>query len=104
MEIFELSKDFPAEEKYSLTSQIRKASRSVPANITEAYRKRRYVKSFVAKLSDAETESAETQTWLNFAGDCGYIPLKECTRLNEEYDKVLGMLVNMIHNPESWTL
>lgn len=73
MEIFHLSKRFPAEEKYSLTDQIRRSSRSVNANITEAWRKRRYEKSFVNKLNDADGEAAETQNWLDFAFACEYI-------------------------------
>jgi four helix bundle protein len=73
MEIFELTKSFPKEERFSLTSQILNSSRSVPANIAEAFRKRRYEKAFVAKLSDSEGEAAETQTWLDFSRDCKYI-------------------------------
>ncbi len=73
MEVFELSKKFPKEERYSLTDQIRRSSRSVSGNIAEAWRKRRYPKSFVAKLSDSDGESAETQVWLDYALDCKYI-------------------------------
>ena len=73
MRIFELSKEFPVEERYSLTDQMRRSSRSVCGNIAEAFRKRKYPKSFVSKLSDAEGEAAETQTWLEFAFQCGYI-------------------------------
>ena len=73
MDIFELTKNFPKKEKYSLTDQIRRSSRSVVANIAEAFRKRRYPKSFIAKLSDAEGEAAETQTWLDSAYSCNYI-------------------------------
>src|SRR3972149_129000 len=73
MRIFELSKTWPEEERYSLTDQIRRSSRSVCGNISEAWRKRRFVKHFVSKLSDADTEVAETQVWLDFALDCGYI-------------------------------
>ena len=72
MEIFEISKTFPLDEKYSLTDQIRRCSRSVQANIAEAFRKRRYEKAFIAKLSDAEGEAAETQTWIDFALSCNY--------------------------------
>lgn len=73
MRVFFLSKEFPTEEKYSLTSQCRRSSRSVAANITEAWRKRKYPSAFVAKLSDAEAEAAETQTWIQFAVECGYL-------------------------------
>jgi S23 ribosomal protein. len=73
MKIFELSKNFPKEEKFSLTDQIRRASRSVATNIAEAFRKRRYPKAFVAKLSDSEAEAAETQVWLKFSYECSYI-------------------------------
>lgn len=73
MEIFNLSKSFPKEEKYSLTDQIRRSSRSVSGNIAEAFRKRRYPKSFVVKLSDAEGEAAETQVWVDYALECKYL-------------------------------
>src|SRR5215469_10375217 len=73
MTIFHLSKSFPKEETYSLTDQIRRSSRSVCANLAEAWRKRRYEAAFTCKLSDAETEAAETQTWLEFAVKCGYM-------------------------------
>jgi len=102
MRIFELSKSFPKEETYSLTDQIRKSSRSVCANIAEAFRKRRYPKAFVAKLSDSEGESAETQTWLDFAFSCEYISETDCVELNEIYDKIIGKLVNMSLNPKDW--
>jgi four helix bundle protein len=103
MEIFELSKSFPVEEKYSLTDQIRRSSRSVPANISEAFRKRRYPKAFVAKLSDAEGEAAETQVWLDFALKCKYISQEKHEDLNARYDNAIGMLVNMIISPENWS-
>jgi four helix bundle protein len=73
MEIFELSKLFPKEEKYSLTDQIRRSSRSVAANIAEGFRKRQYPKMFVSKLADADGEATETQVWLDFARDCQYL-------------------------------
>lgn len=104
MDIFEMSKKFPKEERFALTSQIRNSSRSVPANIAEAFRKRRYEKAFIAKLSDSEAESAETQTWLDFSRDCRYISSEVCDRFNQQYDHVIGMLVNMIHSPEKWLL
>ncbi|WP_417427743.1 four helix bundle protein [Halpernia sp.] len=103
MEIFHLSKKFPAEEKYSLTDQIRRSSRSVNANITEAWRKRRYEKSFINKLNDADGEAAETQNWLDFALACGYLDEKVYLDLYKKYDEVLGMLVSMTINSEKWT-
>ncbi|WP_027371223.1 four helix bundle protein [Desulfovermiculus halophilus] len=102
MEIFELSKSFPKEEKYSLTDQIRRASRSVCANIAEAFRKRRYPKAFVSKLSDAEGEAAETQVWLEYSFACEYISEATYIRLFQEYDRILGKIVNMALKPESW--
>lgn len=102
MEIFELSKRFPSEEKYSLTDQIRRSSRSVAANISEAYRKRQYPNAFVAKLSDSDAECAETQTWLDFARDCGYISAEICDRLNKDYEEVGRMIGGMISNPEKF--
>lgn len=102
MEIFEISKSFPKEERYSLTDQIRRASRSVPANIAEAWRKRIYPKSFVAKIIDSEAEASETQVWLQFSKDSKYIDIETYNRLDKEYDKVLGKLVNMRNQPEKW--
>jgi four helix bundle protein len=104
MEIYILSKSFPGEERYSLTDQIRRSSRSVAANLAEAFRKRRYEKAFVAKLSDSEGEAAETQTWLDFSRDCGYLTPDLCNRMNNEYEHVIGMLVNMIKSPEKWSI
>lgn len=103
MEIFKLTKSFPKEETYSLTDQIRRSSRSVCANISESFRKRRYPKSFVSKLSDSESEAAETQTWLDFSLSCSYITEKEHHVLYESYDKIIGKLVNMSLHPENWT-
>lgn len=102
MEIFEFSKRFPREETYSLTDQIRRASRSVNANLAEAWRKRRYQAAFISKLSDAETEAAETQTWIDFAVACGYLEHQVGERLNEEYEQLIRMIVSMINHPEKW--
>ncbi len=102
MEIFKLSKSFPKEETYSLTDQIRRSSRSVAANLAEAFRKRKYPKHFVSKLSDCEAEAAETQTWLEFSWQCEYIDMDTYKRLNEKYNHVLGKLVNMSLHPEKW--
>jgi four helix bundle protein len=87
-----------------LNRPIRRSSRSVCANISEAFRKRRYEKAFVSKLSDSEGEAAETQTWLDFACQCQYFNLEECNRLNVQYEFVIGMLVNMIKSPEKWSI
>ncbi len=104
MEIFQISKSFPKEEKYSLTDQIRRSSRSVCANISEAFRKRRYPKSFIAKLVDSEGEAAESQTWLQFAIECKYIEKNVADRLSEEFDKIIGKLVTMENQSEKWTV
>jgi four helix bundle protein len=104
MEIFEISKSFPKEEIFSLTDQIRRSSRSVCANISEAFRKRRYPKSFIAKLVDSEGEAAETQTWLQFASDCKYMEKNIANCLSEEYDNIIGKLVTMENQSEKWTV
>lgn len=104
MEIFNLSLNFPKEEKYSLTDQIRRSSRSVCANITESWRKRRYPKYFEFKLSDAEGEAAETQNWLDFAFACKYIDENAYRDLTQKYNNIIGMIVNMITYSEKWTI
>src|SRR5690606_30848049 len=96
MEIFKISKSFPKEERYSLTDQIRRSSRSVSGNLAEARRKRKYPKAFAAKLSDAEGEAAETQVWLDYDLACDYINSETHTVLYEKYHYILGMLVKMI--------
>ena len=103
VKIFELTKKFPKEETYSLTDQIRRASRSVCANLAEAFRKRRYPKSFVSKLSDCESESAETQVWLNFSLKSKYITEAEHNELYVTYDNIIGKLVTMSLHPENWS-
>lgn len=103
MEIFELTKSFPKEEKYSLTDQIRRSSRSVCSNAAEAFRKRKYPKSFISKLSDSEGEAAETQVWLDFSLACKYINQETYNSLYEKYDHIIGKLVNMSLKPEKWT-
>jgi four helix bundle protein len=104
MEIFERTKAFPKEELYSLTDQIRRSSRSVCANLAEAWRKRRYQAAFISKLSDAESEAAETQVWLEFAVKCGYMPREEAAVLFKTYDEIISMVVAMISHPERWTI
>jgi four helix bundle protein len=102
--VFEMSKRFPREETYSLTDQIRRSSRSVSSNIAEAWRKRRYEGSFVSKLTDVEAEAAETQVWLEHAELCGYIGPGERAELHEEYERLLGSIVGMIHHAANWTI
>ena len=103
MELFILTKSFPKEEVYSLTSQIRRSSRSVSANLAEAFRKRRYEKAFISKLSDCEAEAAETQVWLDYLLECGYLSKDNYERLFNEYDKIIGKLVVMMRYPEKWS-
>jgi four helix bundle protein len=103
MRIFERSKTFPKDETFSLTDQVRRSSRSVCANIAEAWRKRRYEKAFVSKLSDAESEAAETQVWLEFAVKCGYMPCEAARSLYTVYEEVLRMLFTMSDHAEQWT-
>jgi len=104
MAVFEMSKSFPAEERYSLTDQIRRSSRSICSNIAEAWRKRRYEAAFVSKLSDAEGEAAETQVWLEFAVRCDYLPRNKAVPLYRQYEEILRMIVAMINNTDIWTL
>jgi four helix bundle protein len=104
MEVFRASREFPKEEMYSLTDQIRRSSRSVCANLAEAWRKRRYEAAFAAKLSDAESEAAETQVWIEFAVKCGYLDRRRGALMYQMYDEILKMLVAMIHGSKSWLL
>ena len=104
MKIFQLTKSFPSEEKYAMVDQIRRSSRSVCANIAEAWRKRRYQAAFVAKLSDAESEACETQVWIEFASRCHY--LDEVTRdeFDKVYEQILSQLVRMIDESDKWLI
>ncbi len=104
MQIFEVSKKFPREEIYSLTDQVRRSSRPVCSNISEAWRKRRYEAAFVSKLNDAESEAVETQVWIRFSVKCKYISNDKGEKLYKTYDNIIGKLVNMINNPEPWLL
>ena len=104
MQIFELSKKFPMEERYSLTDQIRRSSRSVCANLAEACRKRCYEAAFLAKLSDSEAEAAEAQTWIEFAVKCNYLDAVAGREIYQTYNQILGKLVNMINNPSPWLM
>jgi four helix bundle protein len=104
MRIFELTRQFPSEEKYSMVDQIRRSSRSVCANIGEAWRKRRYKAHFVSKLSDAEGEAEETRVWLEFALRCRYLEQNDFDQLDDVYDKILGQLVRMLSEPGKWSI
>jgi four helix bundle protein len=101
-EIFETSKRFPAEERYSLTDQIRRSSRSIGANISEAWQKRRYAAHFVSKLSDADGEQAESQHWLDTATACNYVSEKEQKILLEKCTRIGQMLGTMMAKPEKF--
>src|SRR5436305_5814080 len=100
MTVFERSKSFPKEETYSLTDQVRRSSRSVCSNLAEAWRKRRYKAAFISKLSDAESETAETQVWIEFAVKCGYMDRDQAVALYQDYDSFLATIVGMINHSE----
>jgi four helix bundle protein len=102
MEIFEITKAFPKEEKYSLVDQIQRSSRSVPANIAEAWVKRKYPKSFVSKLLDSLAEEAETEVWIDMSKDCKYIDEQLHNNLMEQSQEVAKMLSSMINTPEKF--
>jgi four helix bundle protein len=102
MEIFNISKSFPKEEKFSLTDQIRRSSRSVTSCIAESWSRRRYEKSFINKLIDSLGEENETETWLDYSRDCQYIQDETHERITKEYNEVRKMLISMINNPDKW--
>ena len=104
LEIFEICKSFPPDEKYSLTDQIRRSSRSVCANLAEAYRKRKYEKHFISKLSDSEAEAGESQVWLEFASAHKYIDNLQFEALFDKYDHIISMLVKMQNNSKTWII
>ncbi|MBO0695902.1 MAG: four helix bundle protein [Verrucomicrobia bacterium] len=104
MKIFEFSKHFPAEEKYSLTDQVRRSSRSVCANQAEAWRKRLYKAHFASKLNDSEAEAAETQTWIQFSVECGYLTRETGAAIYQEYESIIAMLVSMRNQPQNWCI
>ena len=104
MEIFEVSKRWPSEEKYSLTDQIRRASRSICTNLREGCSKRRYEAHFISKLTDADGENSETDTWLDFAKDCGYLNGGSHQRLAEKCSSVGKMLGSMLNNPTTFLI
>ena len=104
MTVFELTKAFPVEERYSMTDQMRRSSRSVCANLAEAWRKRRYQNAFVSKLSDSESEACETQVWVEFAQRCSYLSDLSSQQLDEAYDQIIGQLVKMIQEADKWII
>ena len=104
MRIFEITRTFPVEERYSMVDQMRRSSRSVCSNIGESWRKRRYPAHFQSKLSDAEGEAEETRVWIELAFRCGYISQTEADEIDETYDQILGQLVRMIDHPEQWAI
>ena len=104
MDIFRITENFPTWEKYSMVDQMRRSSRSVCTNIAEGWRKRRYKAAFIAKLSDAESEACETQVWLDFARNCGYLDIETTTVLEQTYEKIMGQIVLMIENADQWLI
>jgi four helix bundle protein len=104
MEVFEISKNFPKSETFALTDQLRRSSRSICNNLAEAWRKRRDEAAFIAKLSDCESEAAETQVSLAFAEACGYIDTPTRARIESEYEKIIAQLVHMIEHASQWLI
>ena len=104
MEIFEHTKMFPPEERYSMVDQMRRSSRSVCSNIAKTWRKRRYKAAFVAKLSDAESEACETQVWIEFAEKCGYLDRATAENLTNTYEMILSQIVIMIGESDKWLI
>jgi four helix bundle protein len=102
MDIFLRTKKFPAEEKFGLTNQIRRSSRSVCANLVESYRRRKYKAHFVAKLTDSGAENAETQLWLDFSKDCEYLAIEEFSDFSFRNNEVGKLIWYMIENPEKF--
>jgi four helix bundle protein len=102
MKIYHISKKFPLEEKFGLIAQIRNSSRSVCVNLVEAYKRRRYRDYFLSKLNDSETENGETQVWLDFSIECGYVTKDEYNELKFENDEVAKLLLYMINNPDKF--
>lgn len=104
MEIFEITKSFPAEEKFSMVDQMRRSSRSVCANLAEAWRKRIYEKHFVSKLSDCAGEADETCVWLEISWRCEFISKEKFRKLDGDYNLIIGQLVKMMSEPDKWTI
>lgn len=104
IQIHQLTMSFPVEEKYSLIDQIRRSSRSVCANIAELWRKRRYPKHFVSKITDCEGEAGETQVWLDLSLAFNYIDQETHQKLFDQYEHIIAMLINMSNNSDKWTI
>lgn len=104
MELYEATKRFPPEEKYSMVDQVRRSSRSVCANIAESWRKRRYKAAFIAKLNDAESEACETQVWIEFAYKCGFIDKLFKDKMDDFYEHIMSQLVKMIDESTKWLI
>jgi four helix bundle protein len=104
MKIYHLTKGFPPEERYSMVDQIRRSSRSVCANLAEAWRKRRYKAAFIAKLNDVESEACETQVWLDLAAECGFLDDSTRDDLHGDYEKIIKKIVKMIRDVDKWHL
>jgi len=104
VQVFELTKKFPSEERFNLIDQIRRSSRSVCTNLAEAWRKRRYKAAFIAKLSDSETEAGETQVSAEIAMRCGYWNEQTFQEIDERYEKVMAQIVRMVDQPEKWLI
>jgi len=104
MNIFEITKTFPKEEKYALVDQIRRSSRSIPANIAEAWKKRLYPKMFVSKIIDAAGEAGETEVWLDICKDTHYITQADYVKFVSDYDEVNRMLYGMVDKHEKFTV
>ena len=104
MQIHKASKSFPAEERYSLTDQIRRSSKAVNSAISEGWRRRRYKAAFINKMSEAEAEAAETQTWLEFCEACGYLEQGTAWELIDEYEKLMFTLVAIIDHADEWII
>lgn len=102
MEIYKISNVFPKDEKFSLTDQIRRSSRSITSNIAESWAKRRYEKTFINKLTDSLGEAYETEVWLNYSKDCNYVDEETIERIKNEYNEVHKILISMINHPEKW--
>lgn len=102
MRVYHITKEFPAEEKFALTAQIRNSSRSVCVNVVEAYKRRRHKDYYLSKLNDSETENAETQVWLDFADACGYFAKDEYAELKADNDEVAPLVLYMTNNPEKF--
>ena len=104
MEIFEITKSFPKEENFSMVDQMRRSSRSVCANLAEAWRKRNYEKHFISKISDCTGEADETRVWLEISWRCNYISKEKFEKLDADYNLIISQLVKMMSEPNKWTI